>query len=232
MDVDRFEQLVSRWLDEPQREDLLEEIETCCAQAPDLRTVYEAWVRLDALIRAAGRDVDAAVDWARLRARVLACCAAELPDDDFERFLRASTGLDAAVDWARLRDRIAASVRRDSTRAARGWNRPGLRTAVALLATAATLLLVSPRIVAWRKRAPAGGTHTSLLHAGTAANVFGRGVVRLRIGPPPGGRRWVAASQAALASGRQAEGSEFYMMIDSPRPVVEAGHRLSPFGFQ
>ncbi len=77
MDAVKFEQLVSEWLDAPERADLRERVETAAGASSALARLRDEWVRLDHLARAALPGV-ARVDWRRVKA----CLLHPLTEDD------------------------------------------------------------------------------------------------------------------------------------------------------
>jgi len=144
MTVQEFEQLLSSWLDEPQRQDLAATVEHAAAANPALARLREQYVRLERLARSLPGPK---VDWTRLCQRISAAVdeagvgeAAEDARLD-EQLRQLLPEISTRVDWHRLRDRLVAAVVREDARrraARRTWRLVG---AGGLLAAAACVTL-------------------------------------------------------------------------------------------
>jgi hypothetical protein len=153
---EEFEQLVSRWLDEPQREDLKAAVERAVAGSDELARLRDQWQRLGELIRAAALE-PAGVDWQRLRRRILSAlresAAPGVPaveEESLDRALAMLPAVEPRVDWEKLRHRIMARVAAErSARDRQDILRPVLRpwvVGLGLAAAAAVLVMtVLPR---------------------------------------------------------------------------------------
>ncbi len=192
MNREEFEQLVSRWLDEPQREDLKAAVERAVAGSAELTRLRDQWRRLDELIRAAAVE-PAGVDWPRLRRRILsALCESAAPgvpaveEESLDRALAMLPEVEPRVDWEKLQRRIMARVaaersarpgreQRDILRLVR---RPVL-VGVGLAAAAAVLLMTvlpRPGLVGGRE-----GVARVRVGAAPASSSPGYATVRLHI---------------------------------------------------
>ncbi|MFN0134824.1 MAG: hypothetical protein ACKVS9_01760 [Phycisphaerae bacterium] len=152
MTHEAFENLISDWLDS--RDDVARaKLDALVAESPELRSVLDEWLRLDALLHEASPRIDVAVAWPMLRARIShavdEAVVADLRAGGIDRLLRASDPLEERIDWSRLHERISSKVhqeadRRDSSQ------QSTIRRVLALVATsvaAAAMLVVfvSPR---------------------------------------------------------------------------------------
>lgn len=110
-----FEQLVCRWLDEPDPR-LAEEIEAALAASPELRSVHAECLRVDRLLRDAC-DSALPVDWIRLSQRLSSgvLAADGQADVRLDALLAGISATPAGVDWGRfaggVRDELAAAAR-------------------------------------------------------------------------------------------------------------------------
>jgi hypothetical protein len=142
MDREAFEQLVSAWLDEPERGELRARIEAAVRDDPELLVIWDDWRRVAEVL---GRmpPVVQQVDWPRWSARVSAAVEADAAAVDGR--LDALVGAPAAmerVDWARLHGRISAAVRRERASGVRRRVRWVVGATAGAAAAAAGLLLV------------------------------------------------------------------------------------------
>lgn len=253
MDRERFEQLVSQWLDQRDDAALWAEIERGAADSAELAALLAQWQSLDRLIRA-GLTMTQQIAWERLGARLRAAVAAagpatvaQIPGDAndptgaaLDRALAALPGIEQRVDWARYGERVAAAVREDPGQAERrrGDRRdqvaprvirfPLRRVALGLLgaAAAAAILLALFLPPALREPVP-------LAPATGFARLAVSGVVASGAGP-----EGVAVAARVTVSGPAGESEpprlaavepEIFLMID-PRPVRGAMEALGPSG--
>ncbi|MGD8454386.1 MAG: hypothetical protein PVJ57_21440 [Phycisphaerae bacterium] len=142
MNREAFEQLVNAWLDEPERDDLLRQIEAAEREEPPL-AVIRIQLRLVELHVSRLRDVELPIAWDRQRRRVAEAVAsaddATGADARLDAELLTLPGVADRVNWTVLRQRISAAVA-DTASVRRV--RPLWRVAAAagVLATAAGLL--------------------------------------------------------------------------------------------
>lgn len=109
MNPDAFENLLSAWLDDPQNAELLRQVSAAAESSESLRRLRDEWLRVDALLRAAG-DCDARVEWVRLQERIRAAIADEAGAADADVDALLTEGTAPPVNWARQRERILAAV--------------------------------------------------------------------------------------------------------------------------
>ena len=146
MDREAFEQLVSAWLDHPQRSDLRVRIDATCAEDPQLARVLHQYTQLERLLRDAAAH-SPPVAWDRLKDRIAAqvhrvsnACPAEARLD---AQLAALPDIETFVDWQAFHRRVSRAIQR-SVRPRRTTHLMPWRTATAagLLAAAAALVLM------------------------------------------------------------------------------------------
>lgn len=252
MDRERFEQLVSQWLDQRDDAALRAEIERCAADSAELDALLVQWQSLDRLIRA-GLTMTQQIAWERLGSRLRAAVAesgaatgTEVGDADdrtgaaLDRALAALPGVEQRVDWARYRERVGAAVREDAGQAERprGDRRdeaaprvirfPLRRVALGLLGAAAAAAILVAVFLPPALREPVP------LAAPTGfARLAVSGVVASAAGPDG-----VAVAARVTVSGPAGESEpprlaaiepEIFLMID-PRPVRGAMEALGPSG--
>jgi hypothetical protein len=145
MDRDAFEQLVSAWLDEPERTDLQRQVEEAVRLEPELAALLAEWRRFDEVFRSQAPELRG-VDWAKLEGHISAAIDAAdtstTDEDALDTALHDLPSIEPRVDWPRLHERIAAAVRRSDQGVLRRRWRVILGTAtVAGLAAAAALVL-------------------------------------------------------------------------------------------
>lgn len=175
MERETFEQLLSDWLDEPQRDELRARVDAAAADSDERGALRAAWERLDGLIRAAP-DVTRLVYWPRMRERFLGAVAddhVELAEVD--RHLAGLPGIEHRVRWERLQPRICAAVQPTIDDALAmlppidsriDWQR--LKTRIRDGVTASVIILQTRRRRNWRIGTAAAG----LLAAAAALALF------------------------------------------------------------
>ena len=142
MQPEQFEQLLSAWLDEPQREDLRQQIEAAVAATPEFGQLRDEWVHLHHLILGQA-TVSPALDWSRLQQRTSDRVAQEpLAASDLDAALRTATNIEARVDWQQLRGRIGQTIAGDASHGTTRRRSTAVRWAASLLAAAAAVLLL------------------------------------------------------------------------------------------
>jgi hypothetical protein len=146
---ERFEQLVSQWLDQPDDDELRARIEAAVASSPGFGRLKGEWIALDHLVRQATSTAVAA-DWARLRehiARGLSNGGGQdrATEAALDGLLRSRTAVEQRVDWDRYGRRVAAAAAGRAT--VIRFTRRRVAAGVGLVAAAAAvvlLLLVPP----------------------------------------------------------------------------------------
>lgn len=198
MKRDDFEQLVSAWLDEPQREDLRRQIEQTAASDPQWARELDEWQRFEALLARRLPDLPA-LDWSRLQDRVRIAIDADATgaeqDAALDTLLRRPPHLEHSVDWPRFRARVVAAA--VAGRPGRGIRQRRWLVGVAGVAAAAAGLFWTFMPEAGPGTQPPGLAAVTL--SGPAARPSG-GVVEVR----------VAISRAP------AEAPERFFTIDPP----------------
>ena len=138
MDRETFGQLVSAWLDEPQRDDLRAQIDAAAAGDAELARYRDELTRVDELVRA-GRGELPLVDWQLVHERIADSVGAE--NGRLDERLHDLPGVEERVDWDAFRQRVSSAVDRQ----ARGQSTirfPIWRRAVGVAAVAAAAVLV------------------------------------------------------------------------------------------
>ncbi len=186
---DEFEQLVSAWLDEPERLDLRERIEAAVAAHPAYAALLAEWRAFDEKLRAQA-PAPGAIDWRRVEQRV----SGAIDRDDsaehrLDELLAWPTSLEDRVDWVRQRARIMAAATVTAVPARRRRARLIAGALTAFAAAAALLLSFVPTRGPVHVPAPAaGGVARVELHESPAP---ASGVARFEISggpataPPP-----------------------------------------------
>jgi hypothetical protein len=152
MQRDAFEQLISDWLDEPQREDLRAQVVAAVQDQPELRDVLGEWRGLEPLLREHA-PAPTGVDWERFAGRITSAVQADVPATDsdaaLDALLRQPAVLDGRVDWDRQRTRIMAAVgvQTKGTDRRRVIWRGVVAGAVAAAAAVVLSLLPTPEVV-------------------------------------------------------------------------------------
>jgi len=221
-----FEQLVSQWLDQPERQDLRAEVERAAAASPALKSLLDEWIRLDRLIRAPEHPA-AGLDWKLFQREISDGIGAAAPHDQLHRMIRTATALDDKIDWPRLKNHFSRAI--DAERAPSriaGFPLGRFAAASAVLAAAAALVLM-----------------ITLPPAGRAARI---GVARVQVFSPEASR--IAAGRAdgvarvsvnaaptATVSPEGAESSrtgaaEVFLMVEPARFAARGYESFTPFG--
>lgn len=224
MERERFEKLLSDWLDEPS-DPGLSELMTATAATPELAEARERAQRLDALLKAAPAALDR-VNWRALRARIGSAANAEnLPMD---ARIAELTDVVERVDWTLLRQRISGAVGApgDAPRTLlfplRRWAplAAGVAAAIGLIlvywpgvSTAPSADVSMPQIAQSAARVWLGGA--------IAGDAKGAGVARVRISGGP------SAPEVALAATPPAPATDVFVMMTVARPVAAV---LPPMG--
>lgn len=147
MTREEFEELVGAWLAEPEREDLRRRVEAAVRSEPELASELAAWQRCEELLRC-GCPVPPEVDWARVKARILAAVEQDAADSDcaLDAVLRELPPVDERVHWPRVHARVMAALTRDAVAASRRrrYTRVAAGAATLLAAAAALFLAVLP----------------------------------------------------------------------------------------
>jgi hypothetical protein len=232
MDREAFEQLVSEWLDQPERADLRARIEAAVVESPAFGRVRDEWLRFDRLIRGAGLHTGR-VDWPHFRLRIAERLESAHGDAALDERLRTLTAVERRVDWPHLRRRISAVLAGvDGGRAAPRIPLRRLGAGLALLATAAALVLMFALPSRSTVAPPAFARVEVSMAAGALATADSeRGFARVSVSalpeadealeqkPPPGR----GASAPRLA--------EVFLMVEPARSATDAPVLLSPFDF-
>jgi len=236
MDREAFEQLVSAWLDEPDRADIRARLDAAAAEDSEFARLREQSVRLDRSLREVAAT-PLPVAWSRLAARVGDAIDAAVGEDqtdaELDARLRARPALEARVDWSRFRARVSNAIGRPGA-ARQVWRHPRWRLSLAagLLATAAALLLLLFTYAptpSTKPIGPAGVAHVSVLApGGTSAPAAAlRPVARLVVLEESA----VPTSQPGERNGapeaRSAE-PEVYFMLEPPQGRLAAAPAVGP----
>lgn len=232
MDRETFEQLVSQWIDQPERADLRSQIDAAASESGELNRLKEEWLRLGRLLRYAPPSLDR-VDWPRFQQRVVAAIEQDDADHALDETLRDLTAVGQRVDWRRLQQRISqAVVAARAKPSVIRFRLRGVAAGVAVLAAAAALVLM----FVLPPRQPAGATGIALV------NVSGPGAA---LGSERRGSHFVQFSVAAPADKGQTAGqargpqrvasgpqlAEVFLMIEPIRMVAETRGGMTPLGF-
>jgi hypothetical protein len=247
MDREAFEQLVSTWLDEPEREDLHARIDAAVAGSAELAQLREAWLRLDRLVRQGAAGVER-VDWERLRSRIVA--AAET-GDALSEGVRDLTDIEQQVDWPRLQRRIAEAVAVAAGAPPAVENQqptsgeapdatphvirfPFRRTAgvVAMLGAAAAVVLMLT-LPAQRSTGPVGFAAARVTGPADALAAVDHthALVQVTVSAPAEAEDGIDEQRPRERSLVEPQLAEVFLMVAPARPPGELSARLTPFGF-
>lgn len=166
MTREQFEELLSAALDEPQRDDLREQIAAACARQPELAPLRDAWTRLDVRLRDDKLPAER-INWPRLAERIRAAAratpvAAETDTDAALDELLAHHAPLPPIDWERFGRRVAACARAspDKPRTVARWLRWAPLGGLAAAAAIALMFFVArpnpPRTAPPSAAAPPG----------------------------------------------------------------------------
>jgi len=207
MNRDAFEQLVSAWLDEPERTDLQRQVEEAVRLDANLVPVLEQWRRFDEAFSGQARELHG-VDWTKLKTRISAAidaAPANTPDEDaLDTALRNLPSIESRVSWPRLHERIVAALRRSDQHILRRRWRVVLGTAaVAGLAAAAALVLT--------------------ILPNPSAPPLSSGVVRVTVGMPTataGTSTGVAYARVSVTEAAHDQPQRFFSMDPIQQPAA------------
>jgi len=231
MDRETFEQLVSEWLDQPERDDLRRRVAAAEAESPGLERLKDEWVRLDQLVRRASAGIRH-VDWHRFRQGIDEKLAPGGPGLD-ER-LRELTSIEQRVDWPRLRERISRAVDR-AERHPRVIRFPLRRVAVSLAfigaAAAAVVLIVT---LSPRPSKTSVGVAQVRVSAPTEAwrpDSEAHGYARVTVSPPENLEEAEDEGQSLRSGAAQPQLVEVFLMVEPAHLAARTHGSLTPFGF-
>jgi hypothetical protein len=228
MDRERFEQLVSEWLDEPGREDLRARIEAAAADSPELARLRGEWLRLDRLVRTVPTGADQ-VDWPRLRQAINDNVEVGNPSTALNGKLRELTSVRERVFWPRFRRRVAEAVAGvpDQPTTARF---PYRRTMTGVAALAAAVALLMFALPTERTAAPPGVAWVEVVGSARTPppEARARPIARVRLLPPPETDQGGVAQQLAAVSEPQL--AEVFLMVEPAQPVRQARRPMIPLG--
>ncbi len=202
MNRDAFEQLVSAWLDEPDRADLRTRIEAAAQADPELARLLNEWRRFDDLFRH-GVPEAGGVDWTLLKTHVATAIdrnilTEQARDHALDEALRGLPGVDSRVDWPRFHERIASALTRSAGQAASHRRRYTMVAGGAVMLAAAAALIFAFLPVA-------------------GPGVGSPGLALVTLGPPPAAQPGLASgvAYARITTGRPAEAQpERFFVID------------------
>jgi hypothetical protein len=150
MSLEEFEQLLSEWLDEPQRADLVERMEAAVAESPALSHERQKWLSIDRAVRAA-LPSPVGIRHEEFAGRVSTALDAELDEahegNEIAAMLAATATLQSRVDWDRFRERVSGEIGSAvlPRRIIRfSWRRAGAVAALAAAAVVAAFLTFPP----------------------------------------------------------------------------------------
>jgi hypothetical protein len=229
MNRETFEQLLSEWLDEPERDDLRARVEAALAETPALASIRDQWQRLDQLVRSAfpggGR-----VDWSHFRRRVDADLETSGTEATLDERLRRLTAVEHRVDWPRLHHRISRAVA-DAAGTTRLTRFPIRRVGVALAAAAALALMFT--LPTQPPTEPTGFARVFVSSPADASPVHGsdRPYACVTVMPLPDTEEAVNGMQVPPSGWRDPQLAEVFLMVEPPRVARAASGQMSPFGF-
>jgi hypothetical protein len=229
MDREAFEQLVSAWLDQPQRDDLRLQIEAAVAESRELARVRDEWLRLDRLVRSCLPGVDG-IDWRRLQEHIAAALAPDAADTALDEQLRRFTDVGQRVDWPRLRQRISQAIGSSAEKPT--VIRFPLRRAAAsiVLAAAAAALLLVFILPAEPRTAPVSFAQARVV-GGPQVSDAGRAFARVSVSAPPEATEEIKGEQPRERSYVEPRLAEVFLMVTPARPSGDNHGRINPFGF-
>jgi hypothetical protein len=229
MDRAAFEQLVSEWLDQPERDDLRTKVTAAAAQSSELERLKNEWVRLDQLVRNTPAGVDS-IDWTAFQERI----GQRLDADDarLDERLRKLTSPEQHVHWTRLRERIIQAV--DHAAEPPPLIQFPLRrtaTALALIGAAAALVLMVTLLptaqraemgfAQVRVKTPAGAVRPESWQAGYA---------RVTVSAPPTVEPNDEEVQPAGSGAARPQLGEVFLMVEPIRMSARTRAGPNPFG--
>lgn len=229
MDRETFEQLVSEWLDEPQRDDLRARIEAALAETPALASIRDQWQRLDQIVRSAfpggGR-----VDWSHFRRRVDAGLEPSGTEAALDERLRRLTAVEHQVDWPRLHQRISQAIA-DAAGPPKLSRFPINRLGVAL-AAAATLALMFT-LPTQPPTEPTGFARVLVSSPADVLPVHGSRLpcARVTVMPLPDVEEPPDRTEIPRSGWEQAQLAEVFLMVEPARVARAASGQMNPFGF-
>ncbi len=231
MDREAFEQLVSEWLDQPERDDLRRRIAAAEAKSPGLERLKDEWVRLDQLVRRVSSGV-CHVDWHRFRQGIDQGLAPDSPG--FDEKLRELTGTEQRVDWPRLRERISRAVDR-ADRQPRVIRFPLRRVAVKLALFSAAAAVVALMVtLSLRSSKTSVGVAQVRVSAPTEAwrpDSEAHGYARVTVSPPENLEEAEDEGQPLRSGAAQPQLVEVFLMVEPAHLAARMNGSLTPFGF-
>ncbi|GMU81859.1 MAG: hypothetical protein AMXMBFR47_17300 [Planctomycetota bacterium] len=211
MTRDEFEFLLSQWLDEPDRADLVAAVAEAVAAAPELATVRDEWMQFDRATRKAVVQLPQ-IDWQRQAEHIRTMLVsgdetAEQTDARLDNLLNALPS--PAVDWERLRGRIASAAH--GTRRGRRSYRAAWTAALTAAAAIVAFIVLRP-LMPGGVQPPPAMVAAAVVQRSSPVAFGGSTQVHVTVG------RVAGESQA---SPEPAVESEFFLMID-PAPSESA----------
>ena len=231
MDPDTFEQLVSQWLDSPERHDLRAQIEAAAAKSEELVRLKNEWLRLDALVRSAAPSVEG-LDWNRLHQSIQS--GLDTPEAaGFDERLRSLTAVHQRVDWPRLRRRMSQAVASASQRPMVERSPLARASAGVALVAAAAALVFMLTLPARPPAATAGFAQVRVSPPARAAlsSDYHAPFARVSVSASPAGDAASDEAQLAQATSTEPQLVEVFLIVGPARPQGEIWGRLIPFDF-
>jgi hypothetical protein len=228
MDRETFEQLVSKWLDEPERDDLRTRIDAALAQTPALASVKDQWQRLDQLVHSAFPDAGR-VEWSRFRRRVDAGLETSGTEATLDERLRRLTAVEHRVDWPRLHQRVSQAVA-DAAGTTRLTRFPIRRVGVALAAAAALALMFT--LPTQPPIEPTGFARVLVSSPADALPVHGsdRPYACVTVMPLPDTEEPPDGTEIPRSGWEQAQLAEVFLMVEPAHVACAPGGQMDPFG--
>ena len=231
MDREAFEQLVSEWLDQPERDDLRRRIAAAEAKSPELERLKDEWLRLDQLVRGASFGVDH-VDWRRFRQGIDQGLAPG--SSGFDETLRELTGTEQRVDWLRLRERISRAVDRAGQypRVIRfPLRRVAVRLALISAAAAAVVLMVTLSLRSSKTGVGVAQVRVSAPTEAWRPDSEAHGYARVTVSPPENLEEANDEGQSLRSGTAQPQLAEVFLMVEPAHLAARMRGSLTPFGF-
>ena len=239
MEREAFEQLVSQWLDQPDRADLRERIDLAVAADPELRALLDEWLRLDRVIRAAAH-ASHTVDWGNFRERIQSGIDETSAEERIERRIQEVTDISRRVDWNRLHERITQAVHEERTTPLILRIPRRVTAAVSILAAAAAIVMMltlpqplkqsSPSTRGIARVAVSSAAEKPLMLPYAQTVGVKRSEARVSVSALAEGEAVVAADSPNLSrkSVHSMDG-EMFLMVEPIQVAINAPGSLSPF---